>query len=523
MSAGLDVTGGAAGATAVTEQIHGCGSALVEVAGGLAGAVPDLAAICSHPALALAAALDPFGAARVVGATAGVLTGESGLVASAAGCARLGAGAHVAAEVYRVAETDVERLASSAWKAMAPAVVGPLALGAVVAAPVVAGPAVVAVGLSASAWVLVRSAPVVAATAGDAVGAAADGHLDAATAAALWQRAAAGVGQRLADDVSVAAVAAQVAAARHPWVVREAIATVPVGVGAVVPEVLRDLAPGSVPEVAALLATAGAVTGTARQGEVVVRPVAPPRPTTPARDVAGLVGRLAPYAPPVGPDASGAAPPGPAAYTPGRIRLDRIDGAGGRRWVVYLPPTQTWSTDGGPLPADGTANLRMVGGLGSDALEAARAALVQAGVRAGEPVMAVGYSQGGMTAAALAADPALGGQVEAVLTLGSPVSHVPLPPSVTVLSLENSADLTPELDGAADPDLPWWTSVERAGPVDVLDPWSAHHLGAYAETARLVDASDHPSVVAWRDQVAPFLDPGAEATTQEVSTLRIRP
>jgi len=128
-----------------------------------------------------------------------------------------------------------------------------------------------------------------------------------------------------------------------------------------------------------------------------------------------------------------------------------------------------------------------------------------------------------MTAAALASDPRLGGQVEAVVTIGSPVSHVALPPQVAVLSLENAADLTPELDGAVDPDRPSWTSVERAGPVDAGNPWSAHEIDAYAETARLVDQSEHPSLVAWRERVAPFLDAGADATSQEMGTRRAPP
>ncbi len=86
-----------------------------------------------------------------------------------------------------------------------------------------------------------------------------------------------------------------------------------------------------------------------------------------------------------------------------------------------------------------------------------------------------------------------------------------------------AADLTPDLDGASDPDRTSWTSVERAGPVDARDPWSAHHVEAYAATARLVDASDHPSVVAWRHQAAPFLDADAEVTSQEVDTRRLPP
>ena len=488
--------------------------------------VPELAALAAHPALGVAAALDPFGAARVVGAAADAVAGPSGLVAAVAGCARVGTGAHVAAEAYRVVETGAERLASAVWRAVAPTVVPPAVGAAVLGAPVLAGTAAVAVALSASAWVVVRSAPVVAGAAARAAGLVAGGDLDATAARALVSGAADEVVGRLAADATAAALAVQVQAARHPWPVREGLTALPVAVGALVPDVVErllavpvevaggaDPVPGSVPEVAALLAVAAGAAGYLRQGDVRVAPAGPPRRTTGAHDVAGLADRLRPFAPPTTATATGP-------YTPGRVRVDRVDGPDGRRWVVYLPPTQTWSTGGGPLPADGTANLRLAGGLDADALEAAREAMVRAGVRPDDPVLAVGYSQGGMTAAALAVDPVPVGDVQAVVTMGSPVSHVPLPADVVVLSLENGGDLTPDVDGALDPDRRTWTSVEHARPVDTAYPWSAHEIGAYAATAGLVDASDHPSLVAWRAQVAPFLDPRAEVVSQEISTLR---
>ncbi len=525
---GLRVAGGTGGVTATTEEIHATGTALLAVGREVAGVLPELSAIATHPALALAAALDPYGAARVVGATAGALAGESGLVASAAGCARLGAGVHVAAEVYRVAETEAERLVCAGWGVVAPVVV-PLAGRAVLAAaPVVAGPTAAAVLLSASAWVLVRGVPVLASTAQQAGAAAVRGDLDPAFAAVLWRQAGASVRARLADDVAAVALAAQTTAARHPLLAREALSSVPLLLEAVVPRQVQrvlgevpveggrvDLVPDTVPEVAALGAAVAGLVGVARQGTVRVAPAGPARATPPPRDVAGLVERLRRYAPPT------SAQPGP--YVPGRIRLDRVEGAAGPRWVLYLPPTQTWSFAGGPLPADGTANLRMVGGLDSDALEGARSVLREAGVGPDDPVLAVGYSQGGITAAALAADPAAPGRVEAVVTLGSPVSHVPVPADVAVLSLENGGDLTPELDGALDPDVAHRTSVQRDLPVDPADPWAGHGIGAYAQTARLVDLSTHPSVVGWRAQVAPFLQPHGEVTSQEYATVREPP
>ncbi len=207
-------------------------------------------------------------------------------------------------------------------------------------------------------------------------------------------------------------------------------------------------------------------------------------------------------------------------YRPGRVRLDRVEGADATRWVLYVPPTQTWSDTGGPLPADGTANVRMVAGLDADALEAARAVLDAAGV-GDDPVLAVGYSQGGLTAASLAADPRYA--VEAVVTFGSPVSALPVPHDVTVLSVESSSDVVPHADGARDPDRPSWTTVTADGPVDADDPWAAHHLDAYRRHAALVDSSTHPSLVGWREAVAPFLDPAARVSTQEFSTVRTVP
>lgn len=526
---GLEVSGGVGGVTATTEAIHEAGTALLAVGRDVAGVLPELSAIARHPALALAAALDPFGAVRVAGATAAALVGESGLVPAAAGCVRLGTSVHVAAEVYRLTETEAERLVSAAWGAVAPTVLPAVGRAAIGLAPAVVGPSAVVVALSASAWVLIRGVPVLASTAQQAAAAAAASELGPARAALLWQQADAGVRARLGDDLTTLALAAQTLAARHPAVVREAISALPVALGGVVPQQLQrvlgevsveggrvDLVPDTVPEVAGFGAAAAALVGVARQGRVMVAPVGPSRPVTAPVDVSGLVDRLRPSTPSTSDQQRGP-------YTPGRIRLDRVEADGGPRWVLYLPPTQTWSISGGPLPADGTANVRMVGGLDSDALEGARAVLREAGVGPEDPVLAVGYSQGGIAAAALAADPATPGRVEAVLTLGSPVSHVALPAGVATLSLENAGDLTPQLDGALDPDLAHRTSVGRDLPVDPADPWAGHQIGAYAETARLVDLSTHPSVVGWREQVAPFLRPDGSISSQEYGTRRELP
>jgi pimeloyl-ACP methyl ester carboxylesterase len=203
------------------------------------------------------------------------------------------------------------------------------------------------------------------------------------------------------------------------------------------------------------------------------------------------------------------------------IRLDRIEDAAGVRWQLYLPPTQTWSVDGGVLPADGTSNLAAMGGVECDAVEAAVEVMRAAGIGAGDPVMAVGYSQGGIVAAALAADPAVQDEfaVRQVLTVGAPVSRFDIPPDVQVLSIEHGADFVPQLDGDRNPDRPHWATVER----DVQDRQHGHDLAVYLDTARAVDASDHASVRTWLDALVDFGGGGdAEVTTQNWQTVRIR-
>lgn len=523
MTGDLEVRGGLGGTAVLVEAVRGCGDLVAGCAARTALDALRLGRLLADPGLALAAALDPVGAVRVGDDAA---RAASALVGSSASLGRLAAALELAALTYLAADegvrAEVARLATSA----AVEGLGPAALPAAV----VGGTVVVT--LSATAWAAVRSVPVAARAAARTAGAAARSGLDTEEAARIWDAAVDEVGDRLATDAAGAALGAQAVLARHPEVARgllaalsgaadglvpdrfeQALAPVPVEGGAV------DPAPGSVAGLAALLAALAPVVGRGRQGEVTVAATGPPRPAAPATDLSGLVGRLAPYAPPVdGPPTGG---PQSDAYRPGRVRLDRVEGDDGTRWVLYVPPTQTWSDTGGPLPADGTANVRLAGGLDTDALEAVRRVLDAAGVGPDEPVLAVGYSQGGLTAASLAADPRYA--VEGVVTFGSPVSALPVPDAVTVLAVESSSDLVPHVDGRLDPDRPGWTTVTGEVPVDPSDPWAGHHLEAYRRHAAQVDASTHPSVRGWREAVAPFLDPDAAVSTQEFATVRTVP
>jgi hypothetical protein len=201
-------------------------------------------------------------------------------------------------------------------------------------------------------------------------------------------------------------------------------------------------------------------------------------------------------------------PHGDDDLTAGRIRVIQVfQEDGSSAWVVQLPGTQVGDTAAGANPIDMTSNVHLMANGYSGTMDAAQSALQQAmeaaGVPPGQPVMLTGHSQGGMTAAALAADPSFTDQfnITHVVTGGAPIARVDIPAAVEVLSMEHDRDPIARLDGEANPDTPNWTTVtrdaynERQGQV----PIAAHSSSTYAETGALVDSSTDPSVTAFRE------------------------
>ncbi|MDR2373990.1 MAG: GPI inositol-deacylase [Bifidobacteriaceae bacterium] len=207
-----------------------------------------------------------------------------------------------------------------------------------------------------------------------------------------------------------------------------------------------------------------------------------------------------------------------------QIGVTKITAADGSiSWLVSVPGTQSLNIDTGSNAADMGTNLRAVPGDTNAIGLAAVAAMIDAGVKKGEPVVLTGHSQGGIVSAALAADPDFTAQfsVAAVLTLGSPVSQLRPANSAQWLSLEHTQDIIPalaggsnargrnqttvvrDLAGASDPDI-------RAGATDL---GVAHHAETYADMAKQLDASSDPSLAAWRASAEPVLGAAAAAET----------
>ncbi|GAA1058953.1 hypothetical protein [Agromyces bracchium] len=205
-----------------------------------------------------------------------------------------------------------------------------------------------------------------------------------------------------------------------------------------------------------------------------------------------------------------------------QVRIERYDSADGPRWIVYSAGTADFGATPVEEPYDMTANVHGVAGasvlhdligLPSEAAaseRALRASMAEAGVEAGDPVIVVGHSAGGMVAANLAGDPDL--DVVAAVSLGGPVAQVATG-GVPVLSVAHAEDLVPATAG---------TGVAASGRVEVGrslgavapapgDSVPAHAIERYRETARLIDRDDDARLVEFRELVTDFTGGSAPA------------
>jgi hypothetical protein len=235
----------------------------------------------------------------------------------------------------------------------------------------------------------------------------------------------------------------------------------------------------------------GAISGGALEvGPIALRNRAAGTPVAFDGTVEGVVGRLAAV----------------EADDPGTFEVLRAGTADSPVYVVVLPGTQP-----GPVEGAAGSNPFDIGGIAEALAEDSRFteaavldALGRAGAHAGDSLIVAGYSQGGLHAVNLVG--AMGGRydVQLVLTVGSPTGWHESGTG-EYLHLEHSADAVPELDSTLNSDDRHRTTVTLHNPVPALgrrtdgsqEPWGlgpAHKLENYAEGARLVDASEAPSL-----------------------------
>ncbi|WP_432542799.1 hypothetical protein [Kineococcus sp. SYSU DK002] len=495
------------------DQLDAVAARLAGVAATCAGAGAVAALAVADPVLAAGAVTAPASAARAAGDLARVVAGAGSAAAVAAEVLALAGQVEVAALRYRAGDEVADAVVALARRAVAEAVVA--------AAPQVAGVAAAVVAAGVAHRVQEANHRVL----GAAVGQAVRGRVDLEALARTARAEFGAVGGRVADDV--AGVGRFLAG--HPEVVEELVALTPDLLAA------ADLpAPRTVAGVAGALTSLGAVTPLFRETAVRVTPLERPRatPSRPPRGFAevldGVAHQSTGYAASAGSVGGRLAAAGTPA--PGGVRLERVTQADGRvGWVVEIPGTQDWT----PLPSstttpmDLTTNLRAVAGQPTATGAAVVAALRQAGAGAGEPVLLAGHSQGGLTAASLAADPAVRAEfrITHVLMAGSPVDGIAVPEGVRTVSFEHTGDVVPALDGRAAAGSPGRTVVLRDvgdDPEVAADPLRAHGWGRYLETAALADAADDPALRDFRDSGSAFFDaPGARVDVFDYRAERV--
>ncbi len=496
MSDGLDISGGATGMAAALADVRRHAGLLGAASDDLMGIGREIAAVAGAADLGQAALLCPDLVAEVERRVAtATLSPDEGVVVVGAELATLGAAASWCAQAYERADTEV---AASVDRAVR---VGGYAAGW--AAPIALAPLVAALGIAVAAQP--RLGPLLARYA--ASGGATD-DLDTLLANHPF----------LLDALLRAA----------PWLV-EGAAVQGAGVAGITgPVLLRQLTggrwvSGRYEEVVGGLGEVARHSGRlADSGRFVVatNPTATSSPVRldPAAPVGGLLRHQAwmdswfPEHPP-----SGQPPAKAAAGQVGIVTVTADDGS--TSYVVHVPGTETWDPSRGDNPIDLTTNVELMAQHQAQ-MTGLVAAAIRAHVPAGAQVLLVGHSQGGITAASVAADPALRTALEirGVVTVGSPIARFPLDPATSVLSIEHAQDVVPLLDGAANPDQPGWVTVRRdltqAGGVIGCSAQTlegSHDLTAYQATAVGVDASDDPALVAWREANAVFFAGTAQA------------
>lgn len=164
------------------------------------------------------------------------------------------------------------------------------------------------------------------------------------------------------------------------------------------------------------------------------------------------------------------------------------------RWRVILPSTQDWeflngALEGKPNPKGDQGGFNDFGSntmlMLTPAQEAAyqravRQAMLDAGVGPHDPVMMVGWSQGGILAGRFAENTSDEFNVTAIFVAGSPIDGMKIPSTVDVISVQHTNDIVHKLDvvGPPPPSDNWYTiqANPQAGQAD-------HSAVSYAKTA----------------------------------------
>lgn len=217
--------------------------------------------------------------------------------------------------------------------------------------------------------------------------------------------------------------------------------------------------------------------------------------------------------------------PDPATNNGSQVVIEKYEVPGQPdQFEVYIAGTASWQVADSTEPWDMTSNMGNTAGPGSGSYDSVVIAMKDAGITASSPVQFTGYSQGGGTAAQLAAS----GDYNTVglVTFGAPTGQIAVPEQVPTVLVEHRDDIVPALGGNQDNDHA--VIVERDVfegmnvPTELAIP--AHHREYYLETAQLMDASANAELAASRGTLDTVTsDPRSTVTSTAYRFERVSP
>jgi hypothetical protein len=216
--------------------------------------------------------------------------------------------------------------------------------------------------------------------------------------------------------------------------------------------------------------------------------------------------------------------PDPAQEGGAQVVVEKYSQAGvPDRFEVYIGGTVTFDPVSSSEPFDLTSNLANAAGEHGGAYQSVVEAMRLAGVTDSSPVQFTGYSQGGATAAMLAAS----GDFTTVglTTFGAPAGQIVVPESVSAVIVEHADDVVPALGGTQKNIDAVIVQRDVFGGHDIPESEAvpAHDRRYYAETARLMDGARSDQVASAATRLHSFTSGTTTVTSTAYTFARIDP
>ena len=184
------------------------------------------------------------------------------------------------------------------------------------------------------------------------------------------------------------------------------------------------------------------------------------------------------------------------------VKIEKIVAEDGTvSWRIVLPSTQDWQAlapfmseedldllrmmqDSGAVnDVDSNMALVLFPSLRTQYERAVIESMEQAGVRGGpdgDPIMLVGFSQGGILAGHLAANRSDAYNFAAIVVCGAPIDNMPIPDSTTVVSVQHAGDPVHALDFFTPPPVrDNWLPITATAPGNPSDVSQIHNARQY--------------------------------------------